>query len=91
MAEPQSVQSDLSADDSRELARLAGVGVVIMALFAVGGAAIAIATGDVASAAAAALNVAAGALLFQVDGRPFGVMADGRRYCWSRRCSSSCW
>ena len=77
MAEPQSVQSDLSADDSRELARLAGVGVVIMALFAVGGAAIAVATGDVASAAAAALNVAAGALLFQ--GRRQALRGDGGR------------
>jgi diguanylate cyclase (GGDEF)-like protein/PAS domain S-box-containing protein len=71
------VQPDLSADDSRELARLAGLGVVIMALFAVSGAAIAIATGDVASAAAAALNVAAGALLFQ--GRRQALRGDGGR------------
>jgi hypothetical protein len=36
MAEPQSVQPDLSAGDSLELARLAAAGVVVMALFAIG-------------------------------------------------------
>src|SRR5580765_522564 len=70
-------QPDLSAEDTRELARLAGVGVVIMALFAVGGAAIAVSTGDVASAVAAALNVAAGALLLQ--GRRQALRGDGGR------------
>jgi diguanylate cyclase (GGDEF)-like protein len=75
LAEPH--QSDLSADESLELARLAGVGVVIMAVFAVSGGAIAITTGDVASALAAGLNVAAGALLFQ--GRRQALRGDGGR------------
>jgi diguanylate cyclase (GGDEF)-like protein/PAS domain S-box-containing protein len=75
MAEPDSVQPDLSAGDSRELARLAAVGVVVMALFAISGAAIAITTGDIESAAAAALNVVAGVLLFQ--GRRRALKGDG--------------
>jgi diguanylate cyclase (GGDEF)-like protein/PAS domain S-box-containing protein len=77
MAEPQSAQPDLSAGDSRELARLAAVGVVIMAVFAVSGTAIAITTGDVASAVAATLNVVAGVLLFQ--GRRRALKGDGAR------------
>jgi diguanylate cyclase (GGDEF)-like protein/PAS domain S-box-containing protein len=77
MAEPQSAQPDLSAGDSRELARLAAAGVVIMALFAISGAAIAIMTGDIPSAAAAALNVVAGVLLFQ--GRRRALKGDGAR------------
>jgi diguanylate cyclase (GGDEF)-like protein/PAS domain S-box-containing protein len=77
MAEPQSVQPDLSADDSRELARLAAAGVVVMALFAISGAAIAVTTGDIASAAAAVLNVVAAGLLIQ--GRRQALRGDGGR------------
>ena len=75
MAEPQSVQPDLSAGDSRELARLAAVGVVIMAVFAISSGAIAIATGDIPTAVAAAMNVVAGVLLFQ--GRRRAIKGDG--------------
>jgi len=75
MAEPRSAEPDLSAGDSRELARLAAVGVVIMAAFAISGGAIAIATGDIASAVAAALNVVAGILL--VLGRRRALKGEG--------------
>ena len=74
-AEP--VQPDLSADDSLELARLAAVGAGVMALFAIVGGLIAITTGDIASAAAAGLNVAAGAVL--LHGRRQALQGDGRR------------
>jgi diguanylate cyclase (GGDEF)-like protein/PAS domain S-box-containing protein len=77
MGAPRSDHHDLSIADRRELARLAAVGVVIMALFAIGGAAIAITTGDVASGVAATLNVVAGVLL--IHGRRRALNGDGGR------------
>ncbi|HXU87188.1 MAG TPA: EAL domain-containing protein [Verrucomicrobiae bacterium] len=71
------IQTDLSTDDSRELARLAAAGVAVMGVFAVAGTVIAITTGDVASAVVAVLNVAAGLALFK--GRQQALRGDGGR------------
>jgi hypothetical protein len=59
MTELRSVEPDLSPDESRELARLAAAAIGVLGLFAMFGAAIAVTTGDISSAAAAALDAAA--------------------------------
>ena len=77
MAEPQSVQPDLSVDDGRELARLAVAGAVVMTMFAIGMSLIAITTGDVPSAVGAAVIVASVVLL--VQGRRQALQGSGER------------
>jgi diguanylate cyclase (GGDEF)-like protein/PAS domain S-box-containing protein len=65
MDHPESAQPDMSAEETRELARLAAAGVVVMVLFAVVGIAFFLGASDVASGAGAAVNVASAIALFQ--------------------------
>ncbi len=59
------VQPDLSADETKELARLVAAMVGVMLLFSLAGVAIVLETGDPASVAGTAVMVVLGALLFQ--------------------------
>jgi diguanylate cyclase (GGDEF)-like protein len=77
MEPAQSAQPDMSADETRELARLAAAGVIAMVLFAVTGIAFFLGTGDLASGIGAAVNVAAGIALFQ--GRRQVLKGEGGR------------
>ena len=65
MDHPESAQPDMSAEETRELARLATAGVVVMIMFAIVGFAFVLGAGDVASGIGAAVNVAAAIALFQ--------------------------
>jgi len=65
MDHPESVQPDMSAEETRELARLATAGVVVMIMFAIVGFAFVLGAGDAASGIGAAVNVAAAIALFQ--------------------------
>jgi diguanylate cyclase (GGDEF)-like protein/PAS domain S-box-containing protein len=64
MDHPASVQPDMSAEDTRELARLAAAGAVVMLLFGVLGIAFFLGAADVASGVGAIVNVASAIALF---------------------------
>ena len=75
MPHPRPAQTDLSADDTLELARLVATMVGVALLFGLIGAAIVVETGDVASAAGSAVMFGLAALLFH--GRRRVLRGDG--------------
>jgi diguanylate cyclase (GGDEF)-like protein/PAS domain S-box-containing protein len=77
MANPPTATPDLSADDTRELARLVAAMIVVVLIFALAGVVIVLGTGDLASAAGSAVMLGLASLL--VHGRRQVLRGDGGR------------